>query len=436
VTVPTFSLDSGLIMERQATVFGREFLQTLEPRAFYVYTPFRDQNNLPNYDSAQMDFNFATIYPRTRYGGHDRIADNNLLTLGVGTRFLDPVTGAESAKFGIAQRLRFRPERGAARAGAGERRHRMSCSAPRWAVCPSGPPTRCCSTTTGQPVHPLHLRCALHPGGYRVLSAAYRRQQGRRAGRRRMAVAAQRPLGRSRQDLGPGLGEGEGRWYSVGRMNYSPRKAVSSTASWAWNTMAAAGSAGSCWNACRLHRHQQAHPVPAGFVASAAGRQCLQTLKQNIPRYQFLRERASTPSRFSNYDTDCKHDESSFPGLALACRASRPAGAPVAAQVLRATPQIGLRPAPRTPARNLDYIGGGQPGPSPATRCAGAWCASGNSSPPGLVLPPRSQLAREVLDRLITEKAQLQLARESGVRVDEAVVDEAEPRWHARMAST
>jgi LPS-assembly protein len=95
VTVPTFSLDSGLIMERQATVFGREFLQTLEPRAFYVYTPFRDQNNLPNYDSAQMDFNFATIYSENQYGGHDRIADNNLLTLGVNTRFLDPVTGAE-----------------------------------------------------------------------------------------------------------------------------------------------------------------------------------------------------------------------------------------------------------------------------------------------------------------------------------------------------
>jgi peptidyl-prolyl cis-trans isomerase SurA len=44
----------------------------------------------------------------------------------------------------------------------------------------------------------------------------------------------------------------------------------------------------------------------------------------------------------------------------------------------------------------------------------------------GSPLPPRSQLAREVLDRLITEKAQLQVARETGIRADEAVVDQAE----------
>ena len=51
-SVPTFSLDSGLVFERDASFFGRSFRQTLEPRAFYVYTPFRDQNLLPNYDSA------------------------------------------------------------------------------------------------------------------------------------------------------------------------------------------------------------------------------------------------------------------------------------------------------------------------------------------------------------------------------------------------
>ena len=63
-TVPTFSLDSGLIFERDASYFGRAFRQTLEPRAFYVYTPFRDQSLLPNYDSASNDFNFATVYTK------------------------------------------------------------------------------------------------------------------------------------------------------------------------------------------------------------------------------------------------------------------------------------------------------------------------------------------------------------------------------------
>ena len=88
--VPTFSLDSGLVFERDASYFGRSFRQTLEPRAFYVYTPFRDQNYLPNYDSAANDFNFATIYTENAFGGNDRISDSNLLTLGVSTRLLDP----------------------------------------------------------------------------------------------------------------------------------------------------------------------------------------------------------------------------------------------------------------------------------------------------------------------------------------------------------
>lgn len=120
-----------------------------------------------------------------------------------------------------------------------------------------------------------------------------------------------------------------------------------------------------------------------------------------------------------------------FLALALAC-AGFAAGlaAPVAAQVLRATPQIGLRPAPRVDAgpQSADYIVA-VVNSEPITnnevrrrmvRFEQQLAAQGSS------LPPRSQLAREVLDRLITEKAQLQLARESGVRVDEAVVDQAE----------
>ncbi|MBY0411270.1 MAG: LPS assembly protein LptD, partial [Burkholderiaceae bacterium] len=79
-TLPTFSLDSGLVFERDAGYFGRAFLQTLEPRAYYTYTPFRDQSRLPVYDTAANDFNFATIYTENAFGGNDRLADNNLLT--------------------------------------------------------------------------------------------------------------------------------------------------------------------------------------------------------------------------------------------------------------------------------------------------------------------------------------------------------------------
>ena len=60
--VPTFSLDSGLVFEREASWFGRQVVQTLEPRAFYVRTPYRDQSLLPVYDSGVTDFNLSTIY--------------------------------------------------------------------------------------------------------------------------------------------------------------------------------------------------------------------------------------------------------------------------------------------------------------------------------------------------------------------------------------
>src|SRR5207244_3768937 len=78
--LPTFSLDSGMVLERDTNLFGRSVRQTLEPRAFYVYTPLRDQNHLPVYDTARYDFSFATVYTENEFAGNDRIADENLLT--------------------------------------------------------------------------------------------------------------------------------------------------------------------------------------------------------------------------------------------------------------------------------------------------------------------------------------------------------------------
>jgi lipopolysaccharide assembly outer membrane protein LptD (OstA) len=43
-TVPTFSLDSGLVFERDVKFGGKDMTQTLEPRLFYVNTPYRDQS--------------------------------------------------------------------------------------------------------------------------------------------------------------------------------------------------------------------------------------------------------------------------------------------------------------------------------------------------------------------------------------------------------
>jgi LPS-assembly protein len=307
-TVPTFSLDSGLVLERDARYFGRNFRQTLEPRAFYVYTPFRDQSLLPNYDSAANDFNFATIYTENAFGGHDRISDNNLLTLGASTRLLDPDMGAEAARFGIAQRLRFKDQRVTLPGGApvSERLSDLLLGAsvnwtPAWSVE---------STVQYTPKTRRSIRSTIggrySPGNYHVVSAAYRLQRG---SSEQLDIGWQWPLndlwGDKGQNLGPGRGEGEGRWYSVGRLNLSlkDRRVV--------DTIVGLEYDAGCWLGRIVFERLQSSATTSNkrvlfqleFVGfTRIGSNALQALRENIPRYQFLREQVTTPSRFSNYE--------------------------------------------------------------------------------------------------------------------------------------
>jgi LPS-assembly protein len=106
-TLPVFTTDSSVVFERPTAIGGAPFLQTLEPRLYYVYIPFRDQSGIPVFDSAQQDINFATIYSENQFSGWDRINDANQLTLGVTSRFIGTDTGAESLRVGVAQRFYF-----------------------------------------------------------------------------------------------------------------------------------------------------------------------------------------------------------------------------------------------------------------------------------------------------------------------------------------
>jgi LPS-assembly protein len=307
-TVPTFSLDSGLIFERDARFFGRNFRQTLEPRAFYVYTPFRDQRLLPNYDSAANDFNFATIYTENAFGGNDRISDNNLLTLGATTRLLDPDTGAEAARFGVAQRLRFKDQLVTLPGGepVSERLSDLLFGAtinwtPKWSFD---------STIQYNPKTGRSIRSTVggrySPANYRVVSAAYRLQRGQSE---QIDVGWQWPIndlwGDKGENLGPGRGEGEGRWYSVGRLNFSmkDRRLV--------DTLVGLEYDAGCWLGRIVFERLQSGTSTSNkrilfqleFVGfSRLGSNALQALKENIPRYQFLREQITTPSRFGNYE--------------------------------------------------------------------------------------------------------------------------------------
>ncbi|NTV69111.1 MAG: LPS-assembly protein LptD [Azonexaceae bacterium] len=109
--LPTFTLDSTVVFEREGDWFGNGYIQTLEPRLYYVNIPYNDQSQIPLFDTALSDFNFAQIFSENRYSGYDRINDANQLTAGVTTRLLDGETGVERFKAMIGQRHYFKPQR-------------------------------------------------------------------------------------------------------------------------------------------------------------------------------------------------------------------------------------------------------------------------------------------------------------------------------------
>lgn len=126
--LPTFSLDSGLIFERQANWFGSQMTQTLEPRLFYVNTPYRDQSQLPNFDSATADFNFAQMFSENRFTGNDRIGDANQLTAALVSRFIED-SGEERVKLAIGQRIYFNQQKVSLGAGVSQSRSDLLLSA-------------------------------------------------------------------------------------------------------------------------------------------------------------------------------------------------------------------------------------------------------------------------------------------------------------------
>jgi LPS-assembly protein len=93
------SIDSGLFLERDN---GKGKVQTLEPRLFYLYVPYRNQEGFPDFDSAPFTFGFSQLFHFNRFTGADRQSDANQLTLALTTRSIDQVAGRElwSLSFG------------------------------------------------------------------------------------------------------------------------------------------------------------------------------------------------------------------------------------------------------------------------------------------------------------------------------------------------
>lgn len=98
-----FSLDSGLVFERDSRWGETLFIQTLEPRLYYLYIPRKNQDALPNFDTGIPELSFSNLFRDNRFSGGDRVGDANQITAAVTTRFIDEQEGIERGRASLGR---------------------------------------------------------------------------------------------------------------------------------------------------------------------------------------------------------------------------------------------------------------------------------------------------------------------------------------------
>ena len=98
-----FTLDTGLFFDRDMKVKGKDYLQTIEPRLFYLNVPYADQDDMPLFDTQPLTFSWGQLFRDNRYSGADRQADANQLTLAVSTRLIRQSDGRERLSASLGQ---------------------------------------------------------------------------------------------------------------------------------------------------------------------------------------------------------------------------------------------------------------------------------------------------------------------------------------------
>jgi len=88
VTVPILEIDSGLYFDRDFTFQDSGYIQTLEPRLYGLYVPYRDQSDLPDFDTSELTFTYDSLFRDNRFSGDDRIGDTKQISLGLTSRVL------------------------------------------------------------------------------------------------------------------------------------------------------------------------------------------------------------------------------------------------------------------------------------------------------------------------------------------------------------
>jgi LPS-assembly protein len=279
--LPTLSIDSGLVFERDTQFFGRPATQTLEPRLFYVKTPFRDQRLYPNFDSADAGFGFAQLFSENRFSGSDRIGDANQVTAALVSRYIE-ANGVERLRLAVGQRFYFSQQRVTLdNTGVGSNDNRSDLL-----LAASGHLSSTLSLDSAlQYSQSTHRQFSSNygvqwqPGPKRVLNVEYRylRDTVDVAGNslEQFNVSGQWPLAR--------------RWYAVGRINYSlpEHKTVEGLFGMEYNA--------DCWVfrlvAQRFPTATQTATTALFFQLqlnglSKIGPSPLEALRKNIPGYQ------------------------------------------------------------------------------------------------------------------------------------------------------
>ncbi|QOC22927.1 LPS assembly protein LptD [Wenzhouxiangella sp. AB-CW3] len=107
-TLPIASLDAGLFFERPA---GSDRIQTLEPRLYYLYVPYRDQADLPDFDTRELTFGFSQLFHHNRFTGADRQGDANQLALALSSRLIEASDGRSLLEGHVGQIVHFSDRR-------------------------------------------------------------------------------------------------------------------------------------------------------------------------------------------------------------------------------------------------------------------------------------------------------------------------------------
>ena len=100
--LPSFKIHSGINLERDFSIFGNNYRQTLVPQMQYLYVPYQDQSAIGLYDTTTLQQDYYGLFRDNRYSGYDRIAEANQITVGASTSFLN-AQGKERLRLAIGQ---------------------------------------------------------------------------------------------------------------------------------------------------------------------------------------------------------------------------------------------------------------------------------------------------------------------------------------------